>query len=57
MTELNKDGLEPGQQVDLATLQRIERARKAQPAPEPEVYQARRKPGRPKKQQTDAPEE
>lgn len=28
MTELNKDGLIPGQPVDFATLQRIERSRK-----------------------------
>ena len=28
MTELNKDGLIPGQEVDFATLQRIERSRK-----------------------------
>lgn len=27
MTELNKDGLVPGQEVDFATLQRIERSR------------------------------
>jgi len=27
MTELNKDGLVPGQEVDFSTLQRIERSR------------------------------
>ena len=28
MTDLNEDGLQPGQQVDFDTLQRIERSRK-----------------------------
>lgn len=37
MTELNKDGLVPGQEVDFATIQRIERARK----PEEQAEQAR----------------
>lgn len=30
MTELNKDGLIPGQPVDFATLKRIENSRKSQ---------------------------
>ena len=33
MTELNKDGLIPGQEVDFATVQRIERARQPQAKP------------------------
>lgn len=48
MTELNKDGLIPGQPVDFATIKRIENSRvqqKAEPETKPEV--ARR--GRPAK--------
>ena len=37
MSELNEDGLIPGQPVDFATLQRIERSRK----PESQAEQAR----------------
>lgn len=37
MTDLNNDGLVPGQEVDFATIQRIERARK----PEEQAEQAR----------------
>jgi hypothetical protein len=45
MSELNEDGLIPGQPVDFETLVRIENKRKNAPAPQPEV--ARR--GRPAK--------
>ena len=50
MTELNKDGLIPGQEVDFATLQRIERSRSPQQQaeigknlqqPKPEVRRGR----------------
>ena len=36
MSELNEDGLKPGQEVDFQTIQRIERARK----PEDQAVQA-----------------
>ena len=48
MTETNKDGLEPGQQVDFATLMRIERSRKNRV--EEEARPEPKKPGRPRKQ-------
>lgn len=44
MTELNKDGLIPGQPVDFATLKRIESSRvqqKAEPETKPEVRRGR----------------
>ena len=48
MTELNKDGLIPGQEVDFATVQRIERARQPQSKPEQEIKPEVRR-GRPAK--------
>lgn len=35
MSQLNEDGLVPGQPVDFATLQRIEQGRKKQEEPQP----------------------
>ena len=35
MTKLNEDGLIPGQPVDFATIQRVERSRKKQDEPQP----------------------
>lgn len=35
MTKLNEDGLVPGQPVDFATIQQVERSRKKQDEPQP----------------------
>lgn len=51
MSELNKDGLIPGQQVDFQTMQRINRERAQRQAEQPKSEAPRR--GRPAKN-TDA---